>query len=313
MESQCRSEGGEEMRRILLITHTGRKAAVDVARRLTKSLQAAGIEVVAPEQEQRELAQGAESDRYGPGPSVLSAGAATGAELVVVVGGDGTILRAAEFAYEEAIPMLGLNLGHVGFLAEVESTGADAVLDAVIKRDYRVEERLVLRVRAWRENDLLWDNWALNEAAIVKQDAHGMIDVLLEIDAHPLSRWGCDGVVVATPTGSTAYTWSLGGPVVWPEVRALLVAPISAHALFSRSLVVDPNSKVALEIAPSSPGASILCDGQRAFALEPGDRVEATESGTPLYFARLREADFTDRIVAKFRLPIDGWRGRSEP
>jgi NAD+ kinase len=298
------------MRRVLLITHTGRQAAVDVARRLTKSMQDAGIEVVAPQGEQRELAQQFAADGNGQGPSELSPDQPSGAELVVVVGGDGTILRAAEYAYEGSIPMLGLNLGHVGFLAEVESTGVDSVLDAVINRKYRVEKRLVLHVRAWRENDLLWDNWALNEAAIVKKDAHGMIDILLEIDDRPLSRWGCDGVVIATPTGSTAYTWSVGGPVVWPEVRALLVAPISAHALFSRSLVVDPDGKVALEIGPDGPEANIFCDGQRSFSVRPGDRVEATESSRPLYFARLHEADFTDRIVAKFELPVDGWRGR---
>lgn len=297
-------QGSEMVRRVLLVTHTGRDSAVEVSSRLTKSLISAGIAVLVP-------------DNDHSNPEALPTGARTSVEspapdLIIAVGGDGTILRASEYAYKDSIPLLGLNLGHVGFLAEAESDDVQSVVEAVIARSYRVEERLTLRVQLLRNDAVRWENWALNEAAVSKREAEGMIDVLLEVDARPLSRWGCDGVVVATPTGSTAYTWSVGGPVVWPEVRALLVAPISAHALFSRSLVVDPGGEVALEMSPDSQDAEIWCDGQRSCVALPGDRVEVTVSERPFRFARLREADFTDRLVAKFQLPVDGWRGRPQ-
>ena len=307
-------QGGLFVRRVLVVTHTGRDSAVEVSNRLTKSLINAGIEVVVPDDDHRNpAARSISARRVGQRDGAAAASAPETLELIVAVGGDGTILRASEYAYEDSIPLLGLNLGHVGFLAEAESDDVESVVDAVIAQSYRVEERMTLSVRLLRDETVMWQDWALNEAAVSKREAEGMIDLLLEVDGRPLSRWGCDGVVVATPTGSTAYTWSLGGPVVWPEVRALLVAPISAHALFARSLVVDPGGEVALEMSPSSQNAEIWCDGQRSFAVLPGDRVELTAAERPFRFARLREADFTDRLVAKFRLPVDGWRGRPQP
>lgn len=305
-------QGGQSVRRLLLVTHTGRNSAVVVSNRLTKSLNEAGIEVFVPNDDHTNP----NATRVVPQPDVSlsppSVGRSLGPDLIVAVGGDGTILRASEYAYDDSIPLLGLNLGHVGFLAEAESDAVESVVDAIIDRSYRVEERLTLKVQLIRNDDVEWESWALNEAAISKREAEGMIDVLLEVDGRPLSRWGCDGVVVATPTGSTAYTWSVGGPVVWPEVRALLVAPISAHALFARSLVVDPEGEVALEMSPSSQSAEIWCDGQRSCVALPGDRIDVTVSPHPFRFARLREADFTDRLVAKFQLPVDGWRGRPQ-
>ena len=314
MGQDGRMQGGEMVRRVLLVTHTGRGSAVEVSTRLTRSLMNAGIEVFVPHDDHSNLDARPIPARTEIEPgSAGSAGPSPVADLIVAVGGDGTILRASEYAYEASIPLLGLNLGHVGFLAEAESDAVESVAEAVIARSYRVEERMTLRVQLLRDDVVQWEDWALNEAAISKREAEGMIDVLLEVDGRPLSRWGCDGVVVATPTGSTAYTWSVGGPVVWPEVRALLVAPISAHALFARSLVVDPGGEVALEMSPSSQDAEIWCDGQRSYVALPGDRVEVTVSERPFRFARLRESDFTDRLVAKFRLPVDGWRGRPQP
>ncbi|MCB0919742.1 MAG: NAD kinase [Actinobacteria bacterium] len=300
------------MRRILLITHTGRAAALKVAQRLSDSLSQAGIDVLLPSVEYAELAtRGINLEHSAIRP--VDERDAAGAELVIVIGGDGTILRAADYAYKDEIPLLGLNLGHVGFLAEVESDGVDVVSEAVISRSYRVEERVALSVRAYRDGELYWNSYALNEAAIQKRDAQRMIELLLEINNRPLSRWGCDGVVVATPTGSTAYTWSLGGPVVWPEVQALLVSPVNAHALFARSLVLDPRCLVAMEVAPDSPEIVIWCDGQRSVNVLAGDRIEVTRAERPVRFARLHEADFTDRLVAKFKLPITGWRGAEGP
>lgn len=294
---------------MLLVTHVGRPEAVTVARGMATALAAAGLVVCVPSGELpllRAAAVVGEGDEF----PCLPAETAAGCELVVVVGGDGTILRAAEYAVVESIPLLGVNLGHVGFLAEAESDDVEHVVAAVLGRHYRVEERLALQVRVIAADRVEWSSWALNEASIEKTPRQRMIDVVVEIDERPLSQWGCDGVLVSSPTGSTAYAWSAGGPVVWPEVQALLVAPISAHALFARPLVVDHRCEVAVELVSRSPEAVLWCDGRRGYDLRPGCRVEVTSAPDPVRFARLHATSFTDRLVAKFHLPVAGWRGK---
>lgn len=295
-------QGGE--RTVLLVTHSGRSSAVAIARDVARGLTAAGLTVRVPADELADLT----SDDPELPVQVWHPGSC-GCEIIVVVGGDGTILRAAEFAVAADVPLLGVNLGHVGFLAEVESDAAADVVAAVVAREYRVEERLAVDVRLLQDGQEQWRSFALNEASLEKTSRRQMIEVLLSIDNHPLSRWGCDGVVVATPTGSTAYAWSVGGPVIWPTVTAMLVAPISAHALFARPLVVDPERTVALDLALDSQGAVLTCDGRREVLVPSGARVEVTALERPVRFARLHRADFTDRLVAKFHLPVDGWRG----
>ncbi len=303
------SEAAEEHevaaeRAVLLVTHSGRASALAAAQQTARELTAAGIRVRVPAEELADLTAGL-SDL----PVTVWNPTSPACELVVVIGGDGTILRATEFAVSAGIPLLGVNLGHVGFLAEVEPDNVSDVVATVVDRTYRVEERLAVSVRVLVDNTEVWRSFALNEASLEKVSRQRMIDVLLEIEGHPLSRWGCDGVVIATPTGSTAYAWSVGGPVIWPGVAAMLVAPISAHALFARPLVVDPQNTVALEVAPTSMDAVLTCDGRRVHPVAPGSRVEVTALTKPIRFARLHTADFTDRLVAKFHLPVDGWRG----
>ena len=202
-----------------------------------------------------------------------------------------------------------MNLGHVGFLAEAEREAVDDVVSAIVERQWHVEERTALDVSVVVGGTVVDRTWALNEVSLEKASRERMVDVLVEIDGRPLSRWGCDGVVCATPTGSTAYAFSAGGPVVWPEVEALLVVPISAHALFARPLVVSPRSVIALELPDESSAAIMWADGRRAFDLPPRARVEVRRSEQPVRLARLSQAPFTDRLVAKFSLPVDGWRG----
>jgi NAD+ kinase len=140
-----------------------------------------------------------------------------------------------------------------------------------------------------------------------------MLEVIVEVDGRPLSRLGCDGVVCATPTGSTAYNFSAGGPIVWPRVNALLMVPISAHALFARPLVVAPDSVLAVEVLAQTEGAGVLwCDGRRTVDLPPGARIEVRRGRHPVHLVRLHQAPFTDRLVAKFDLTVEGWRGTSE-
>jgi NAD+ kinase len=237
--------------------------------------------------------------------------AAEGCEVVVVFGGDGTLLRAAELARATTTPLLGVNLGHVGFLAEAERDALDATVDKVVARSYFVEERMTLDVTVSTDGEVVGRGWALNEASVEKASRERMLELVAEVDGRPLSRWGCDGVVMATPTGSTAYAFSAGGPVVWPEVAALLLVPISPHALFSRPLVVSPDSVLAVEVLTAGRGAGVLwCDGRRTMDLPPGARIEARRGSRPVRLARLHSAPFTDRLVAKFDLPVRGWRGR---
>jgi NAD+ kinase len=334
---------------MLVMVHTGRKQALDSARRVIDRLCAAGITA---------RVTGPEADAIAcPGMTVVPAGveAADGAELVIVLGGDGSLLRAAEFARPVRTPLIGVNLGHIGFLAEAELDGLAETVDRLIERRYTVEERMTVDVIARSNGTELARTWALNEATVEKGARERMVEVVIEIDGRPLSRWGCDGVVCATPTGSTAYAFSAGGPVVWPQVEALLLVPISAHALFAPPMVVSPDSVLAVELmyegtreggkgddsarfedsagfedtarfedkgrlAVETSGAVMWCDGRRRVDLPPGARVEVRRGSLPVLLARVHGADdgsaasggeFTDRMVAKFGLPVTGWRGRS--
>jgi NAD+ kinase len=209
------------------------------------------------------------------------------------------------------VPLLGVNLGHVGFLAEAEVDDKGSVVTCIVERAWTVEERTTLEVVVRVDGVEIERSWALNEASVEKASRERMLDVLVEVDGRPLSRWGCDGVIAATPTGSTAYAFSAGGPVVWPEVEAMLVVPISAHALFARPLVVSPESIIAVDVLASNhAGAVMWCDGRRSVDLAAGSRIEVTRHPQPVRFARVHSAPFTDRLVAKFELPVDGWGGQ---
>ena len=234
-------------------------------------------------------------------------------EVVLVLGGDGSILRAAELVRDQVAPILGINLGHVGFMAEAEREQLPEVLDRLERRDYEVGFRVALEVEVFQGGDLVFSSWAVNEVTVEKSARERVIEVVLEVDGRPVSSFGCDGVLVSTPTGSTAYAFSAGGPVVWPNVEALLVVPLSAHALFARPLVLGPKSLLAIEVLKRSPGAGVIwCDGRRTFDLGVGARVEVNQSARPVPMVVFEEHPFTDRLVRKFSLPVTGWRGPEE-
>jgi NAD+ kinase len=234
-------------------------------------------------------------------------------EVVLVLGGDGSILRAAELVREQVAPILGINLGHVGFMAEAEREDLQKVLDRLERKDYEVGFRVALEVEVFQQGELVFSSWAVNEVTVEKSARERVLEVVLEVDGRPVSSFGCDGVLVSTPTGSTAYAFSAGGPVVWPNVEALLVVPLSAHALFSRPLVIGPKSLIAIEVLKRSPGAGVMwCDGRRTFDLGPGARIEVNQSARPVPMIMFDENPFTDRLVRKFSLPVTGWRGPEE-
>ncbi len=297
-------------RRVLLVVNTRRVKALEVAGQFCGALNAHGIVVRLVDEDASEL----NLDPDGLVEVVAADGeAGADCELVVVVGGDGTILRAAELARESSTPLLGINLGHVGFLAEADPEDVEHMIDAIIERRYDAEERLTIDVAVYRGKELVSSTWALNEASVEKAARERMLEVVVEVDGRPLSRWGCDGVVCSTPTGSTAYNFSAGGPIVWPEVQALLLVPNAAHALFARPMVVSPHSVLAVEVIAGTQGSGVLwCDGRRTVELPPGARIEVRRGHVPIWLARLHEAPFTDRLVAKFDLPVSGWRGAAE-
>ena len=292
--------------RVFVVVNTASDDARTLARSVVEALGDAGAKVggVAHDIESLDLGDSSSVDVIADD---FPAGSAE-ADVVVVFGGDGTILRAAELA-APGTPLLGVNLGHVGFLAEAEPEDVTFVVESLIDRRWEVEERTRLNVSLQRDGQQVDGTWALNEVSVEKASRERMINVLVEVDGRPLSRWGCDGVVCATPTGSTAYAFSAGGPVVWPEVAALLVVPLSAHALFARPLVVSPSSSISLDVGPGS-AAVLWADGRRTIDVRPGDRLVVTADPVPVRFARLAPAPFTDRLVAKFDLPVEGWRGR---
>jgi NAD+ kinase len=280
-------------RRAIVVTHRRRQDALDAAGVVLRELAAAGVE------------------------AVLAADDSTSADLlpydyVIVLGGDGTILRATELSRDVGVPLLGVNLGHVGFLAAIEPDDVAVAVQRLTAGDFEVEERATLDVHITAVDGRTWDGWALNEAALEKTDPAKMVEVLVEVDDRPLESFGCDGIIVATATGSTAHAFSGGGPVVWPDVEGTIVVPIAAHALFARPLVVGPQSLVAVEVTAQSASEALLtCDGRRAWPVGLGDRIEVRAGGTPIRLARLSPAPFTTRLVHKFALSVEGWRGRS--
>jgi NAD+ kinase len=284
-------------RTALLVTHTGRKDSTEHARTVARDLLDAGFAVRVME----DLGLPELEPEAGPD-------AAEGAEIVFALGGDGTFLRAAELARPASAPLLGINLGRVGFLAEAEIADLDTAVADVVAGAYTVEERLTLDVTVELHGELGFQSWALNEVSVEKGARARMLEVRVDVDGRPLSRYGCDGVICATPTGSTAYAFSAGGPVVWPGVDAMLLVPISAHALFSRALVTSPSSTITVTVDPHAPDAVLFCDGRRLFDVAPGSVVTTRRGQLPVRVARLRPRPFTDRLVAKFGLPVEGWR-----
>ncbi|MFM2351943.1 MAG: hypothetical protein RL096_424 [Actinomycetota bacterium] len=311
-----------ESRFVLVVSHTRREDAISAALEACGQLISAGITPVMTALELQELRTFSDSQEQNSNSvsnpaavaaQVLELGlhcALAQIELAMVLGGDGTILKAAEIVREFEIPLMGINLGHVGFLAESERDGLNDAVQRIVERDYIVKERMALDVAVIVEGREVFHTWALNEATIEKSARERMLEVVVEVEEHPLSSFGCDGIVMATPTGSTAYAFSAGGPVVWPSVEALLLVPLSAHALFARPLVVKPEAMMAVEVLKRSSGYGVLwCDGRRTWELPPGARVEVRKSDKPVLLARLRQSTFTDRLVRKFSLPVAGWRG----
>lgn len=283
------NEGAVPSRRVLVVSHTHERA-LQARRDLATHLAEQGMGVLYEDE--------------------LGGSVPTDVEIAVVLGGDGTILRAAEVVRGSGVPVLGINLGHVGFLAELDEADIGAAARQIAHREYTVEHRMTLDVWIHSPEGEVQRTWAMNEASLEKGRDDRLVDVAIGIDGRALESFGCDGVLIATPTGSTAYAFSAGGPVVWPDVEALLVVPVAAHALFARPLVVGPDSVLDVEVlSRGGTSSSVWCDGRRVFTLAPGGRMHVRRGRERVSLARLRPGPFTARLVRKFDLPVVGWRG----
>jgi len=300
----------DRLRSMLVVAHTGRAESLDAAAEVASFLLESGVRVVMTATELRDVASHVS---HPEGLVEFDQVEVDDLELVIVLGGDGTILRAAELVRGSPVPLVGVNLGHVGFLAEAEREDLGATLRRVLDRDYEVEERMTIDVAVTVDGEIVYESWALNEATVEKSSRERMLEVVMEVNGRPLSSFGCDGVVISTPTGSTAYAFSGGGPVVWPNIDAILVVPLAAHALFARPLVVAPSTVIAVEVLERTHGkGTLFCDGRRMYDLQPGARVEVRRSDVPVRLARLQRGVFTDRLVRKFDLRVAGWRGPAD-
>lgn len=314
------SQADPQTREILLVAHPGRAGIADTVRRVAEIFCASGIglRVLANETASTRIVSTAkcltDDSILVPGATFVEAGpdAAVGCEMVIVLGGDGSFLRAAEMAQSASVPVLGINLGRIGFLAEAEAEHLEEALAQVVRSDYRIEHRMTLDVVV-RVDDVIVDRgWALNEASIENRSRLGVLEVVLEVDGRPVSAFGCDGVLISTPTGSTAYAFSAGGPIMWPDLEAILVIPSNAHALFARPLVTSPESIIAVETLAGGHEGLAFCDGRRTLEVPAGGRVEVVRGRHPVQWVRLDSAPFADRVVRKFVLPVKGWRGRNQ-
>lgn len=294
-------------RRALIVSNAQSHAQADIVQRTVNKLIARAIQpVIEPEELIRLTKLGADL-------TSVTEFAGQVIELGIVLGGDGSILRAAELLREQSSPILGINTGHVGFMAEAELDELASAMDKVASKQYEVGHRSALEVEVYQDGEIAFSSWAMNEVTLEKSARERMLEVVVEVDRRPLSSFGCDGVLVSTPTGSTAYAFSAGGPVVWPDVDALLVVPLSAHSLFARPLVLGSNTHLAFEVLKRSPGNGVLwCDGRRTFDLGPGARIEVRQSSRQVPMVLLSDDPFTNRLVRKFKLPVSGWRGPEE-
>jgi NAD+ kinase len=287
----------ERERCVLILLHPKRESARTTALEIARELSAAGIAV------EHHLS----SDGVGAPEITRYAGRSiTDFELILVLGGDGTMLRSAELSYGSKIPILGVNIGHMGFLAEVERPSSDEVVRAIVAKDFVYEERMSITYQIERHGEVIGSGWALNEIVIEKESSQ-MVELFVSVDDRPLSLWNCDGVLCATPTGSTAYAFSAGGPVVWPDVDALVLLPMAAHALFARPMVLSPKSQISVSVRSES--ATLSADGFRNKPLIENDIIKITRDTQSFLLARMNSAPFTNRLVAKFQLPVSGWRG----
>jgi NAD+ kinase len=285
------------MTRIGFVVHPGRSEAVDSARRLIAWCRERGIRTRTSEDVGGEADERVPPERF---PEAL--------DLVVSVGGDGTLLRAALEGYRADVPVLGVKVGRLGFLTEVDPNEAPQTLEAWQAGELEVEERMALEARAEGAG---WDEpqWALNEVIVEKRARHRVLRLAVLVEDDYVMTFSADGVIVATPTGSTAYSFSARGPIVSPRLRSLVVTPVSPHMAFDRAVVLAPDERVTLEVRGDEPGL-LSADGREGLPLPVGARVEVHRADRPARLLRRKRAEsFYSLLRRKFSLPAEPVEG----
>jgi NAD+ kinase len=287
--------------RVLVVTHPLREDVAELAEKLAAALRSAGVAV--------KICSGA-TQSLGRPDALLVGDEVTGdtADLVLALGGDGTVLRSAKIAAAADVPLLGVNFGKVGFLAEAETGELETVVQRLLDGEYTVEERTALMVEATGTDGEEKVSWAFNDIAVEKAEPARMLELFIEIDGTRIARYGSDGVVVASPTGSTAHAMSAGGPVVWPDVDALVVVPMNAHALFAKPMVVHSSSEIRIGVESVGTEGALIADGKELTRLTAGSTVTIRRSKRPVKLVRMSSRSFASRLVSKLSLPVDGWR-----
>jgi NAD+ kinase len=224
-----------------------------------------------------------------------------GLDLLLSLGGDGTMLRAVDLVADDGVPVLGVNLGQLGYLTEVEPSGVRMALKRFLAGSHRIEERMRLQAVVHRGGHEPQALQALNEAVVEKSQMGHTVRLDVELDGRPFTSYVSDGLILATPTGSTAYSFSAGGPIVDPRHRAVLMAPVAAHMLFDRALVLRPDCQVRVSVSGDR-SAGVSVDGRPAASLEPGDAVVCSASDRPAQLVTFGTHDFHGVLRAKFGL-----------
>lgn len=285
--------------RVGVVVHAGRPGSVAVAADAARRLAGDGIEVVVAQD--HDDFDAATLRVIGTPREV--AGFAAELDLVLSFGGDGTFLRAAHLCRDADVPILGVNLGRLGFLAEIEVEDIAAALEVIRARSYTIEERATLEVAVEDgEGRVVQRGWALNEVSIEKTVRQRLLSIEVFVDDTMLQRVAADALVVATPTGSTAYALSAGGPIVSPRLAATLVVPVAPHSLFDRTVVAAPDEVVRVELSAGQPPGLVSCDGREPVELQPGGRIRASGGGRPVRIARAGMPDFYRLVRDKFGL-----------
>jgi len=294
-------------RRIGAVVHTGRSSALALGKQLVAWAVEHGVELRTLAEERGCLGEELEV------PCLPAEAFPRGLDLVVALGGDGTLLRALGLALEAEVPVLGVNLGRLGFLTEVEADGLPPALDAVWEGAYQVERRTTLAVRVLVEGTCVATDVAVNDVVLEKAARERLAGVAVRLGGELFARYAADGIIVASPTGSTAYSFSAGGPIVSPRLDVLLLTPVAPHMVFNRSLVLHPDEEVQLEVLADGPSVVENIDGRAVRELAPGTVVEVRRSPYQALLVRVDDPHFFGLVRSKFRLADAGEAGGDDP
>ncbi|MFW6006521.1 MAG: NAD(+)/NADH kinase [Bacillota bacterium] len=223
------------------------------------------------------------------------------AEMVILFGGDGTFLYTSRHFIGIEIPILGINLGKLGFLTEIETEELEKTLKRIYRRDYTIEKRMLLKTNVRRQEELIYDNFALNDIVVNRGGNAKMVKIQLYINDEFVNSYRADGLILATPTGSTAYNLSAGGPIVNPQIRAIIVTPICPHTLYVRPMVISEREEVKIIISGDSDGMKITADGRDTHNLQDKDQIIIKASRKSISMVKFSEKTFYNILHEKMR------------